>query len=159
MTREPQPKKEKVQEHIPGFAGYGAPHTPETDFLLRRHLAGQVETVRDRLADFIAAQKTEGKIADSLAQALRTTAFLKDELTPNPQEEVPAAPLAPLDEERLLDFDLALLEKVAGLNTPLDMLEAAGNPEKLRRALALYEEGVAEVDEVFQKRRDVLGGE
>lgn len=155
MNRDFKRKRASLGEKIPGFAGYDGEQTLETDLLLRRHLAAEMEKVRDRLADFAAGLPLEGAAREPLGQALRMTAFLKEELAPHPPEGLGAAPAAP-EEERLLDFDLALLEKVAGLHTPLDRMEAAGKREELLRALALYEEGLAEVEELFEKRREVL---
>jgi hypothetical protein len=159
MKRALRHKTAKLGEHIPGFVGYETGYTPETDLLLRRHLAAEIEKVRDRLADFLASRKIVGAARENFAQALRTAAFLKETLTPRPGQEEGAKPVSPREEERLLDFDLALLEKVAGLNTPLDMMEAVGETAELLRALALFEEGLAEVDDLFRKRREILHGE
>lgn len=149
-------KTESLKERIPGFAGYRAVHHLEADLLLRRFLAGEVEKVRDRLADFIAAGGFSEELREKLGLSLRSTAFLKAEVTPGAAAEGELEHLAPVDEERLLDFDLALEEKVAGLHSLLDAMEAAEEPEGLVRALELFDEGLAEVDDLFRLRREVL---
>jgi hypothetical protein len=149
-------KKAKMGEHVPGFAGYGAVSYLETDLLLRRHLAAEVEKVRDRLADFIAGGQFSDPVREKLAMCLRTAAFLKDELTPSADEQILPPFLSERDEERLLDFDLALLEKVASLHTPLDMMEAASASRELLEAADLFDEGLAEVDDLYRQRRRIL---
>ena len=73
--------------------------------------------------------------------------------------EVPASSgLAPAEEERLLDFDLVLLDKVAALHSPLDLMEAAVSPEATAETLEVFDEGLAEVDDLFQARRRMLKG-
>lgn len=159
MKRDLIHKTEKLGEHIPGFVGYGGAHYLETDLLLRRHLSGEVEKVRDRLADLLVNRKPGGAAGEALAQVLRNTALLKEALTLHPLGEKAPRSFSHRDEERLLDFDLALLEKVAGLYTPLEGLEAAGETEDLLRAMALFEEGLAEVARLVRKRRGILRGE
>jgi hypothetical protein len=46
-------KKTRLLKKIPGFAGYGSHHGQETDWQLRRYLAGELRKVGDRLADII----------------------------------------------------------------------------------------------------------
>jgi hypothetical protein len=158
MKLDREHKTQKLGSHIPGFVGYGAIHHVETDLLLRRHLANKIGEVRDRLADFIAAGHYPEELRQKLAFSLRTAAFLKEEVTPAPGE-VPAGPgLAPQDEERLLDFDLVLLDKIAALHSQLDLMEAATSPEAMAEVLDIFDEGLAEVDDRFQERRQVLKG-
>jgi hypothetical protein len=149
-------KTQKLAERIPGFSGYRAVHHLEADWLLRRFLAAEVEKVRDRLADFLAAGDFPADLREKLALSLRTMAFLKDEVAPRADEARRQETLSLLEEERLLDFDLALEEKVAALHTPLDALEAAGDPDELALAAGLFDEGLAEVDDLFRLRCRVL---
>jgi hypothetical protein len=114
--------------------------------------------VRDRLADFMAAGRHPEELREKLACSLKTTAFLKDEVTPVAGESPAAAGLAPVDEERLLDFDLVLLDKVAALHSQVDLMEAAASPEALAAALEIFDEGLAETDDIFQARRLLLKG-
>jgi hypothetical protein len=158
MKLDREHKTQKLGSHIPGFVGYGAVHHVETDLLLRRHLANKIGEVRDRLADFIAAGQYPEELRQKLAFSLRTAAFLKEEVTPA-SGEVPAGPgLTQQDEERLLDFDLVLLDKVAALHSQLDLMEAVPSPEAMAEALEIFDEGLAEVDDLFQERRQVLKG-
>lgn len=156
MKRDLGHKRARMGEHVPGFVGYSDVDHFETDLLLRRHLAAEVEKVRDRLAEFIAAGQFPAPAREKLALCLRTTAFLKDEMTPSVDEEKPPPSLSERDEERLLDFDLALLEKIAALNSPLDMMEAASGTRELLEAAGLFDEGLAEVDDLYRQRRQVL---
>jgi hypothetical protein len=149
-------KRAKMGEHVPGFAGYSAINYLETDLLLRRHLAGEVEKIRDRLADFLASGRFSEQVREKLAMCLRTAAYLKDELVPSPDEDRGMDTLSAREEERLLDFDLALMEKVASLNSPLDMMEAAPGTRELLEAADLFDEGLAEVDDLFRQRRQLL---
>jgi hypothetical protein len=149
-------KRAKMGEHVPGFSGYSAVNYLETDLLLRRHLAGEVEKIRDRLADFLASGQFSVHVREKLAMCLRTAAYLKDELVPSPDEDRRLDTLSARDEERLLDFDLALLEKVASLHSPLDMMEAAPGTRELLEAADLFDEGLAEVDDLFRERRRIL---
>jgi len=158
MKLDREHKTQKMGTHIPGFVGYGAVHHVETDLLLRRYLAIKIGEVRDRLADFIAAGRHPEELQQKLAFSLRTAAFLKEEVTPA-SSEVPAVPgLTPSEEERLLDFDLVLLDKVAALLSQLDLMEAVLAPEAMAAALDVFDEGLAEVDDLFQERRQVLKG-
>jgi hypothetical protein len=159
MKLDPEPLRRKLGGHIPGFAGYGAPDYLQTDLLLRRFLAGKVEEVRDRLADLIAARGFTGELHEKAAASLKTAAFLKDETTPV-AGDLPEG-LSPTfeEEERLLDFDLVLVDKVAALHTPLDLLEAADAAAAVAQALDLFDEGVAEVDELLRRRWRQLRGE
>lgn len=151
-------KIERLGEHIPAFAGYSAVHHLQADLLLRRFLAGEVEKVRDRLAGFIAAGAFPGELRERLGLSLRSTAFLKAEVTPGTAEVPAEGVIAAADEERLLDFDLALEEKVAALYSLLDALEAAADPAAAGRTLEFYDEGLAEVDDLFRLRRRLLEG-
>lgn len=157
MRDEVRTKMERLAKRIPGFAGYRAVHYSGADWLLRRFLAAEVEKVRDRLAEFIAAGKFSRELTEKLALSLRTTAFLKDELTPGGSEDRrEGEPLSPGEEERLLDLDLALDEKIAALHTPLDAMESSTDPAGLGLALDLFDEGLAEVDDLFRLRGRVL---
>jgi hypothetical protein len=156
MKPDRQDKTERLEKLIPDFPGYRAGHYLKTDWLLRRFLAGEVEKVRDRLADLLAGGDFPAELRERLALSLRTAAFLKEEMTPAEHETLSEEPLSPLDEERLLDFDLALEEKVAALHTPLDILEAAGDDDDLVRAAELFDEGLAEADDLYRLRRRVL---
>jgi hypothetical protein len=156
MKLDREHKTQKLGSHIPGFVGYGAVHHVETDLLLRRYLAAKIGEVRDRLADFIAAGRYPEELRQKLAFSLRTAAFLKEEVAPPAGEARAESGLAPLDEERLLDFDLVLLDKVAALHSQLDLLEAMPSPEAMAEAIDLFDEGLAEVDDLFQERRRLL---
>jgi len=156
MKLDREHKTQKLGTHIPGFVGYGAVHHVETDLLLRRYLASKIGEVRDRLADFIAAGRHPEELRQKLALSLRTTAFLKEEVTPASGEVSTVPGLTRQDEERLLDFDLVLLDKVAALHSQLDLMEAMTSPEAMAEALDIFDEGLAEVEDLFQARRQVL---
>jgi len=150
-------KTERLARRIPGFAGYRAVHYSGTDWLLRRFLSAELEKVRDRLADFIAGGEFPSEIKERLGLSLRTAAFLKDELTPGGREERrQSEPLSPDQEERLLELDIALDEKIAALHTPLDAMESAADPAGLNLALNVFDEGLAEVDDLFRLRSRTL---
>ncbi|OEU69804.1 MAG: hypothetical protein BA864_00410 [Desulfuromonadales bacterium C00003093] len=152
-------KAERLGRHIPGFQGYREHHCFETDLLLRRYLAGEVEKVHDRLADFIAGRSCDAGLREKLRLSLRTLAFLRDEINPmragGPEEVVPADAR---NEELLLDFDFSLLDKVAGLHSPLDGMEQALSDEGIKAELDLLDEGVAEADDLFRLRGRILQG-
>ncbi len=156
MKLDPRHKTERLGEHIPGFQGYRAVRHGETDLLLRRHLSAEVEKVRDRLADFIARREPGGELHGKLAATLKTIAFLKDEIVSSGDLSGGGRVLSVEGEERLLDYDLVLLDKVAGLHSPLDEMEWAKAPEEIERALEVLDEGVAEVDELFRQRLTIL---
>jgi hypothetical protein len=158
MKLDREHKTQKLGTHIPGFVGYGAVHHVETDLLLRRYLATKIGEVRDRLADFIAAGRYPEELRQKLAFSLRTAAFLKEEVAPAVGGVPAGTGLTLQDEERLLDFDLVLLDKVAALHSQLDLMEAVPSPEAIAEALEIFDEGLAEVDDLFQGRRQVLKG-
>ena len=117
-------KADRLGRHIPGFQGYSEHRCFETDLLLRRYLTGEVEKVHDRLADFIAGRSFDAGLCEKLRLSLKTLAFLQDEINPmraGGPEEVASADAK--NEELLLDFDLSLLDKVAGLHYSLDGME------------------------------------
>lgn len=156
MKPDRQDKTERLKKLVSGFAGYRTGHYLKTDWLLRRFLAGEVEKVRDRLADLLAGGDFSPQRKQKLALSLRTVAYLKDEMTPREDAALPEEPLSPLDEERLFDFDLALEEKIAALHTPLDILESARAEDDPDRAAELFDEGLAEADDLFRLRQKVL---
>ena len=157
MRTDTRSKTERFAKRIPGFSGYRAVHFSGADWLLRRFLCAEVEKVRDRLAEFIAGGDFPPEIKDKLGLSLRTVAYLKDELTPGGREERrEVEPLGPDEEERLLDFDLALDEKIAALHTPVDLMESASDSTGLSRTLEMFDEGLAEVDDLFRLRGRVL---
>ena len=153
MKLDREHKAQKMGEHIPGFAGYHAVHHFETDLLLRRYLASKLGEVRDRLADFIATGSHPQELREKLACSLKAIALLMAEVSTTGAEVTAGTGLSPVDEERLLDFDLVLLDKVAALRSQLDLLEAASGQEAIAAALELLAAGLAEVDEIFQARR------
>jgi len=158
MKLDRQHKAQKLGTHVPGFIGYGGIHHAETDLLLRRFLAARIGEVCDRLADFIAAGKYPPELRQKLGFSLRTAAFLKEEIAPvSGEAPAPSGP-GSTDEERLLDFDLVLLDKVAALGSQLERIEASASLEDLGAALEFFDEGLAEVDDLFQERRAVLKG-
>lgn len=146
-------KKTRLLKKIPGFAGYDSLYCSETDWLLRKYLAGELEKVRDRLADIMINRPDPDPLRENFSYSLKTLAYLKVELTPAQSEEGLAKGLSQADEEHLLDADLILLEKVEGLHTPLDLIEVADSLGRIEEALNLFGEGLAEVDDLFQLRR------
>jgi hypothetical protein len=156
MKLDREHKAQKMGEHIPGFAGYHAVHHFETDLLLRRYLASKLGEVRDRLADFIATGSHPQELREKLACSLKAIALLMAEVSTTGAEVTAGTGLSPVDEERLLDFDLVLLDKVAALRSQLDLLEAVASPEAMAEVLDIFDEGLAEVDDLFQERRQVF---
>lgn len=152
----PAVRKTRLLKKIPGFAGYGSRHGPETDWQLRRYLAGELGEVRDRLADIMINRPDSDPLREKFGFSLKTLAYLKVELTPGKIEAGPANGLSPEDEEHLLEADLLLLEKVESLNSLLDLLEAADSQDRTEEALNLFDEGLAEADDLFQLRRRLL---
>ncbi len=151
-------KAQQLGGHIPGFVGYGAVHYLETDLLLRRFLVGRIAEVRDRLADLLAAGRHPDELREKLALSLKTIAFLKEEIAPNASSPAPGLAISAQAEERLFDFDLVLLDKVAALQSELDRMEAAPSPEAALQALEVFDEGLAEVDDLFRMRHRLLQG-
>jgi hypothetical protein len=158
MKLDPRHKTERLGEHIPGFQGYRTVRHGETDLLLRRHLATELEKVRDRLADFISGRKTGGELHGKLAATLKILAFLKSEIAPGDVDVGGSLELSLEGEERLLDFDLVLLERIAGLHTPLEEMEGAKTSAAIERSLAILDEGIAEIDDLYRQRRSILVG-
>jgi hypothetical protein len=136
-------KKSKLTEKVAGFVGYAPQHIAQTDWQMRKYLAGELEKVRDRLVHIMVNRSEPDPLQEKFGYSLKTLAYLKEELA----EELSAE-----SEDRLLDADLILLEKVEALHTPLDMTEAADSTDRTAEALDLFDEGLAEVDDLFQKR-------
>ncbi len=146
-------KKTRLLKKISGFAGYDSHYCSETDWQLRKYLVGELEKVRDRLADIMINRPDPDPLREKFSYSLKTLAYLKAELTPAKNEEGLANGLSPEDEEHLLDADLILLEKVEGLHTPLDLIEVGDSLDRIEEALNFFDEGLAEVDDLFQLRR------
>jgi hypothetical protein len=146
-------KKKRLLKKIPGFAGYDSHHCLEMDWLLRKYLDGELERVRDRLTNIMINREYPDPLKEKFSFSLKTLAYLKAELKPEEIREGLAPGFSPEDEEQILDADFFLLEKVEGLNTPLDLIEVAGQPNRIEGALDLFDEGLAEVDDLFQLRR------
>lgn len=145
-------KKTKLEKKITGFAGYDSQRCSEADWQLRKHVADELEKVRDRLADIMINRPEHDPLGENFSYSLKTLAYVKAEVSPADIEEIEAKGLSQQDEERLLDADLILLEKVAGLHTPLDLLERTDSQEHTKKALNLFDEGLAEMDDLFQLR-------
>ncbi|ABA87892.1 hypothetical protein Pcar_0633 [Syntrophotalea carbinolica DSM 2380] len=145
-------KKTKLEQKIAGFAGYDSHRCAQADWQLRKHLADALEKVSDRLADIMVNRPEHDPLAENFGYSLKTLAYVKTELSPTDIEEKKTKGLSRQDEERILDADLILLDKVAGLHTPLDSLEGTDSPERAKEALNLFDEGLAEVDDLFQLR-------
>lgn len=156
MTAEHETKTDQLAKQIPGFRGYRAVQELETDWLLRRFLSGEVEKVRDRLADFIAASHQAADFGDRLGRNLRTVARLKNEIAPDKEEKQLREPLSEEKEEQLLDLDIALVDRVAALHTPLDGMELAADPEAMEQAMQQFEEGLKEAADLFSQRQEML---
>jgi len=156
MTAEHETKTDQLAKQIPGFRGYRAVHDLETDWLLRRFLGGEVEKVRDQLADFIAASQQPADFGDRLGRNLRTVARLKNEIAPAKGEKQLREPVSEEKEEQLLDLDMALVDRVAALHTPLDGMELAADPEAMEQAMQMFEEGLKEVEDLFIQRQEML---
>ncbi|MFA5517497.1 MAG: hypothetical protein WDA20_14565 [Desulfuromonadales bacterium] len=157
MKRDREQKRTILGEHLPDFPGYRAIDQGETDLQLRRYLAGEMEKVRDRLAAFIAGGEL-GDCRQAFAEALRKVAALKEKFIPPARAVAETQELPAEDEERLLDLDIALLDKVAALHTPIDRMESAAAATELRSALEQFCEGLAEASHLFRQRGEILRG-
>jgi len=145
-------KKSKLREKVAGFVGYAPQHIAQTDWQMRKYLAGELEKVRDRLVHIMVNRSAPDPLQEKFGYSLKTLAYLKAELFPDKRGKELAEELSAESEDRLLDADLILLEKVEALHTPLDMTEAADSTDRTAEALDLFDEGLAEVDDFFQKR-------
>ncbi len=152
-------KTEMLGRHVPGFLGYSAISYRETDLLLCRHLAREIEKVRDRLADFIAAGSSYPGLGESLGALLKATARFKAEVASGQPPGRPEVQFSAADEERLVNFDLALFDNIVALHTPLELMESAASAEQVRQAADRYRQGLAELEDMFRDRRRVLTGE
>lgn len=153
MKRELAVKMKRLLKEISGFAGDDSHYCAETDWQLRKYLAGELEKVRDRLAEIMINRPDPDPLREKFGYSLKTLAYLKAELSPENIEKGLAKGLSLANEEQLLDADLLLLEKVEGLHTPLDSIEVADSLGRIEKALNLFDEGLAEVDDLFQLRR------
>jgi hypothetical protein len=158
VTPDPAFKKSKLFEKIAGFAGYGGRHALETDWQLRKYLAAELEKVRDRLVQIMANRSQPDPLQEQFGYSLKTVAYLKAELAPAKGREVFTEDRPPENEDRLLNADLLLLEKVEALHTPLDTIETAASSPRSAEALNLFDEGLAEVDDLFRLRRRLFRG-
>jgi hypothetical protein len=145
-------KRARLGEHLPGFPGYDVLNYREMDRQFRRLLAGEVEKVRDRLARLLAGG-VPPPLHAPVAAALRETVALRDRLLPSSTAEDGDGPP---DEERVLDLDLALLDRVAALFSPLDWMEAAVGGAELQAPLNLLREGVRAAADLFEQRARLL---
>jgi hypothetical protein len=149
-------KKTRLLKEVPGYKGYDSHTWPETDWLILKYLAGELEKVRDRLADLMINRQDDDPLREKFRYSLKTLTYLKAELTPAGIREGLAEGLPRADEELVLDADLALLDKVEGLHTPLDSIEDTDSLGQTEKALNLFDEGLAEVDDLFQLRRHLF---
>ncbi len=150
---------EALRGIFPYRSGRGGRRVGTTDLLLCRRLGEEVEKVRDRLADLVDARPYGDHFTDKAVLTLHVLDFLREEIQNGALPGEFDAPWSPEIEARLVDFDLVLLEKVAGLNTPLDNLDWARSSWEAEVALSLLDEGVAEVDELYRRLRTALYSE
>ncbi len=157
MKHDREQKRAILGRHLPGFPGYRSTNQGETDLQLRRYLVAQMEVVRDRLAGFIAGRNL-GDLQRPFGNLLREIAALKESFLALPQTPALMRDLAAEEEENLLDLDIALLDKVAALHTPIDRMEAAAAAAELQSALEQFGEGLAEAKHLFSRRAEILAG-
>lgn len=142
-------------EHLPSFPGYTALNLGETDLQLRRVLAERLERVRDRLAVFLAGTDLPVRQADA-GHILQSLAALKASFLFQPEEKRRIRELSPAREEQLFDLDLALLERIAALDTLLDQLEASAYSPTVAEALERLQRALEEIDQLFCRRGELL---
>ena len=155
MRQEIGHKRERLGAHVPGFLGYSAIHYLETDRVLRRHLCALLRDVRDRLAGVLSDWPAAAADRPLLARALRALAALQRNVSAAAGSPA-AGPPRGADEERLLDLDLVLLDKVAGLQTPIEALSAG--VLTAQEGAALVDEAIRELSGLWGRRTLLLAG-
>ncbi len=140
-------KRHMLGRHISGFPESNAIDYCQTDRLLRLHLAEEIALLCEGLTD-VSASLGERKV-----QTLNRLNQLRVQIGEDDwQEEFCKSEFSAHDEERLLDFDLVLLERIAGLKSCLSELQSVGGVGEFNALFELFEQGVAEALELMEKR-------
>ena len=150
---------ERLSEAMPDFSGYhDRGNILDSDRVLRYNLARELERIKleiekIREAIFIAGKlPSSGEIEDT---ALRieglSKKFRESSFEATQSEE--ALELSEEKLETLYEYDLALLDHIEGLKTPLDRLgELKDSPDPFRKELAFFNETLYLIEEHFGKR-------
>lgn len=151
---------QKLADKIPGFKGY---HEQEirrsADKLLRDHLAGQLDQIRQKLFRFqgqLRDQKLFKPVTD-LDRLGRRMVRVRDRLEHAPYGYagfLDAVKIGAEELNRLYDYDLALKENLAAIDTSVDgVVEAA--PEAYDDALTALGAAIDELSRMIDARSEI----
>lgn len=155
---------ERIITSVPDFRGYHSrEYIYDSDRVLRHYLATEMERYRRALELIRERMFLEGRLTSrdrleetilrmkNLEQRFREESYVKGE----PEE---TRELSALELERLYEFDLAILDHIEGLNTPIDKLEELTDSQELFDAeLDFLNEAIDNIEEHLKKRGRFIG--
>lgn len=154
---------EQLAAKIPGYQGYKEKEMRrEADKLLREHLARQFEEQRQRLSELQKQLISSGQIGflDDLENGTMKLQFLIDRLKTASYGYAgffDAVKVKKKQLDALYEFDNALLDEVPKVAAAINKVSVAINTrEEVAEAIADLVSTIQGVNEVFNKRQDVL---
>lgn len=156
---------ERLGEKIPGFRGFQDRELRrDVDKMQREHIAGELGRLKADLRDRARSYTDAGQIAalggfdrldrqiDGLSQAIRFSDYGASGL-------FDAVKIGEAELQRLYEFDLSVLDDLAGLKEEAAALPAAGseNPESPAAALDRLQQRVRALQDKWRQRELVIG--
>jgi hypothetical protein len=153
---------EKLGDMIPGFRGFqNRELRRDVDKLQREHLAGELGRLKAAVRDRARAYTDAGQIAalngfdrldrqlDGLAQAVRFADYGASGI-------FDAVKVGEPELQRLYEFDLSLLEDLAGVETDLAAVPAPGGEDNPGTVLDRLQQRVRALDDKWRQRGRVI---
>jgi len=150
---------QKLADSIPGFKGY---HEQEirrsADKLLRDHLAGLLDQIRQRLFRFQGELRDRGefKPVTDLDRLSRRLVRARDRVEHAPYGYggfLDAAKIGPEQLDRLYDYDLALKENLSQIDGAAESVTQAA-PDQYETAIASLGEAIDELSRMIDARSE-----
>lgn len=153
---------ERLGDKIPGFRGFQDRELRrDVDKLQREHISGEIGRLKNALRDKARAYTDAGQIAmlspfdrldrqlDGLSQSVRFADYGASGL-------FDAVKIGEAELQRLYEFDLSLLEDLAGLRTGVAGLPAPGGQGDAAAALDQVQQQVRALDDKWRGREQVI---
>lgn len=153
----------KIRGRMPEYAGYHSREfIADSDRVLRHNLANEVEKRKidiERVRDSLLPEEKRYS-GSGIDETLRRLNILAEKFRQSGYESDKSWPEKMTEEEleTVYEYDLALLDQVEKLNTPIERLEkVTGSPDLFREELSLLGESLDILEDHYNRRGEVLG--
>lgn len=156
---------ERLANRIPGYSGYqDRERRRDIDKLHREHLADRLRSLKERLTTLMRELTSGGRLIEvgPIDRILKELDRLENRIRFASYGYSGFFDAVKIEQQQLdaiYQFDLALVERVDGLEAKVNQLiSAAGSPESLKASAAELEGAVKEIDRTFDGRCRAIGG-